>query len=684
MSVPADNPIQDARDDSLGREVGAKVFAGQVLALDVSEGVVVGVLGAWGSGKSSFVNLARDEFAAAADVLDFNPWMFSGAEQLVESFFTELAAQLKLRPGLAEIGDDLADYGEAFAGLGWVPLAGPWIERGRGSAKLLAKLLSRKREGTGGRRKKLSAALAGLERPIVVVLDDIDRLSTGEIRDVFRLVRLTASFPNIVYLLAFDRSRVETALAEQGVPGRDYLEKILQVAIDLPAVPPEVLNRQIFAALDGALANASNPGEIDEEVWPDVFMEIIRPLIRNMRDVRRYAAAVHGTVDALGAQVALADLLALEAIRVFLPDVFAQLQVSVGGLCTPSERGIGSGRDESSDAKESIERLLEVAGERNDVVRALIMRLFPFARRHVEDNNYGPDWLNRFLRESRVAHEAILRLYLERVAGDQLTNFYDAQRAWKLMADRAAFDAFLRGLDPERQEDVIEALETYEDEYQPEHVVPASIVLSNLVPDLPERPRGMLSLDTRMVVGRVIYRLVRSLQDKDAVEAATKEILPELSTQSAKWELITDVGYREGAGHELVSEDAATAFEAQWREEVRSSSAEELAKEHDLVRVLIFAMQDAGGEEPVLEVPLDPRVTRCLLAGAKSEARSQTMGTRAVRREQRLSWETLVKIYGEEATLEQRIEELQASDVELEDDLRELVDKYVGGWRPED
>ncbi len=239
MSVPADNPIQDARDDSLGREVGAKVFAGQVLALDVSEGVVVGVLGAWGSGKSSFVNLARDEFAAAADVLDFNPWMFSGAEQLVESFFTELAAQLKLRPGLAEIGDDLADYGEAFAGLGWVPLAGPWIERGRGSAKLLAKLLSRKREGTGGRRKKLSAALAGLERPIVVVLDDIDRLSTGEIRDVFRLVRLTASFPNIVYLLAFDRSRVETALAEQGVPGRDYLEKILQVAIDLPAVPPD-------------------------------------------------------------------------------------------------------------------------------------------------------------------------------------------------------------------------------------------------------------------------------------------------------------------------------------------------------------------------------------------------------------------------------------------------------------
>ena len=31
---------------------------------------------------------------------------------------------------------------------------------------------------------------------------------------------------------------------------------------------------------------------VDESVWPDVFFEIVRPLIGNMRDVRRYAAAI--------------------------------------------------------------------------------------------------------------------------------------------------------------------------------------------------------------------------------------------------------------------------------------------------------------------------------------------------------------------------------------------------------
>jgi len=255
-----------------------------VLSLDAAEGLVVGVLGPWGSGKTSFVNLARGDFANAdVPVLDFNPLMFSGAEQLVESFFVEIAAQLKLRPGLAGLADDLADYGEAFSGLTWLPMVGPWIDRGRGAAKILSKLLSRRREGIGGRRAKLENALADLERPILVVLDDIDRLSTSEIRDIFKLVRLTASFPNIIYILAFDRGRVEKALGEEGIPGRDYLEKILQVAIDLPAVPSETLNRQVFAAIDGALAQIDNRGPFDEQAWPDVFMEVIHPLVRNMR-----------------------------------------------------------------------------------------------------------------------------------------------------------------------------------------------------------------------------------------------------------------------------------------------------------------------------------------------------------------------------------------------------------------
>ena len=82
LMVTADNPIRRLEDDAIGRAPAARSFARQVLELDASEGVVVGVLGAWGSGKTSFIYLARSEFdQAGVPILDFNPWMFSGAMQ---------------------------------------------------------------------------------------------------------------------------------------------------------------------------------------------------------------------------------------------------------------------------------------------------------------------------------------------------------------------------------------------------------------------------------------------------------------------------------------------------------------------------------------------------------------------------------------------------------------------------
>jgi predicted KAP-like P-loop ATPase len=400
-SLAADNPVRQLSDDKLGRTSAAKSFALNVLRLDTSEGVVVGVLGAWGSGKTSFINLARPTFEEdGVPVLDFNPWMFSGAEQLVQSFFSELSAQLKLKPGLVEVGKGLEEYGEMFSGLAWVPIVGPWIERGQDLAKLIENLLQRKKEGVGSQRAKVDKALRALNKPIVVVLDDIDRLNTSEIRDIFRLVRLTANFPNLIYVLAFDRKRVEDALSEEGIPGRAYLEKILQIGFDLPTVPEHVLNQQIFAEIDAALEGIPNAGSFDSNAWPDVFVEVIRPLISNMRDVRRYVAAISGTVSSLEGQIALVDVLALEAVRVFLPDVFQRFPASVSGLTTTSDIGYGGGREQVH-LKQEIDDLIDAAGNRAAVVRAMIQRLFMAAQRHVGGSHFGvgiPDQRDRSFR----------------------------------------------------------------------------------------------------------------------------------------------------------------------------------------------------------------------------------------------------------------------------------------------
>jgi hypothetical protein len=608
--------------------------------------------------------------------------MFSGAEQLVESFFVELASQLRLKPGLAEIGKDLEDYGETFSGLAWLPLVGPWVERGRAASKLFARILQRRKEGVGGRRQKLEAALQALDKPLVVVLDDIDRLTTSEIRDIFKLIRLTANFPNVIYLAAFDRKRVEDALAEHGIPGRDYLEKILQVGVDLPALPDSVLHRQVFKAIDGAIEGVEPEAPFSETIWPDVYMDVIRPLLRNMRDVRRYAAAVHGTVVDLGGQIELVDVLAVEAIRVFLPDVFNLMPRAVDGLTTTSGISYG-GRGDRPHLKEQVEGLIGAAGPHRDVVKAMIERLLPVAQRHVGGSHFGAEWRKGWLRERRVAHEDVLRLYLERVVGEGLQSFVDAESAWALMMDRQGLEDLLRSLDRDRLQDVIASLETYEDQFSEAHAIPSITVLLNLLPDLPERRRGMFDLDTRIVVARVVYRLLKASPDEAAVESVVRQVLPELSTLSAKLELISVVGHRGGRGEKLVAEAVASQLEQSWRAEVRAASVDHLIAEPELLTTLYSTHREAEPGEDLLSIEDDPRLTAAILTSAQSESRIQAMGSRAVGRSPRLAWDMLVDIYGDEATLKTRLNELRQSDVEVNMDLMSLADKYVSGWRPD-
>lgn len=681
--IPADNPIEDEASDRLGRGRMARAFADDVLSLDASEGLVVGVLGAWGSGKTSFVNLARPRFAELdVPVLDFNPWMFSGAEQLVGSFFIELSAQLKLRTDLASIGKDFEEYGEAFSGLGWLPFVGPWIERARGMGKLVSELLKRRKQGVGAQREKVRASMAKLDRPIVVVLDDIDRLTTDEIRDIFKVVRLTANFPNLVYLVAFDRVRVETALTEVNIPGRDYLEKMLQLAVDLPAVPDQVLTRELLESIDSALRDVENAGPFNEQAWPDVLMEVIRPLVKNLRDVRRYVAAVHGTVRQLDGQVALVDVLALEAVRVFLPDVFDELRRSVQGLTTPARSSVyGS---DPGQLKAQIDRILGASGDRDAVGKSLIQQLFPAAARHIGGSHYGEDWMRTWLKERRVAHRDLLALYLERVTGDGLQAFNMAERAWAVMSDRHELEVVLRGVPIDEVQDVVAALESYEDDFTPAHVVSGAVVLLNLLAEAPERPQGMLDFGTAMVFSRVVYRLLKSLPDEAAVEAAVAAILPDVPSLSSQLELISDVGHRENRGHKLATAAGAAQLERAWRDRVRAAPAEHLADEKELTKVLWLTVREAEPGEPALVIDPTPAVTAALLRSARSEARSQSLGSRAVRRESRLWWDGLIEIYGDETMLGERVAALRAAGLPDHDGVIDLAERYLDGWRPKD
>ena len=153
--LPVDNPISTSEQDVLGRATIARDFARSVRELNSSQGVVVGVLGAWGHGKSSFVNLMREQFAAEPElpVVEFNPWVFSGDQQLTDVFFREIAAELRLtdQSKFGIIAERLDKYGDVLSPLALVPWFGGWFDRSFRATRTAAKWWNeRKTAGSRG------------------------------------------------------------------------------------------------------------------------------------------------------------------------------------------------------------------------------------------------------------------------------------------------------------------------------------------------------------------------------------------------------------------------------------------------------------------------------------------------------------------------------------------------------
>ena len=655
--IPVDNPIRKREQDLLGRTSTAQAFVRHVLALDASQGIVIGVFGPWGSGKTSFLNLARQDLEQEdVPILEFNPWLFSGTEQLINRFLAELSAELKVSGRkLRKAGKAIAAYGNALQGKVGISL------------RLIAIFLRRRYGTIDSRRAKVCAALKKSNKPIAVVLDDVDRLSTIEIRDIFKFVRLTASFPNVIYIVACDRLRVEQALEQEITrQGRDYLEKIVQLNFNLPESPKETLQDELSAAIDGALSEIGCTSKIDDQVWADVYPEIILPLIRNIRDVRRYAASAREAISSLHRQVALADVLALEAVRLFLPDVFKNLSPLVSSLTVASlartierhkESQIARVTGADRPTKEQFQALVGAAGSETGehVVSALLRRLFPTfqftdaERKAAEQNVSEPHLLAR----RRVAHESILRLYLERVVDGDLRAFQDAVSAFEQMTDLNAFEEFMASIDPFRLEAVIRRIGDFNSQFRLNHIEVGTTGILNLGPRL---PRTATDHNARSGLTSVVQLLMETLDSTEAIASMVRRVLPQLKTLSSKWILVRAVTFQPKTSANFVSKEDSDSLSTAVGNAIRSANVDDLIEERNPAKLLRFA-QMTESEFP-LHISESPGLTYVILRDSLTESGSSALRSRARRVTSGVHWNLLTEIYGTGETVRARIESL--------------------------
>ena len=700
-----DAPIRSSAEDDLGRAPVAHAFARSILELDASQGLVVAVMGPWGHGKSSFINLMREEFEGipkesdptpeesktrrALTVIDFNPWMFSGSDQLVDFFFTQIGAELKVKneSRLGKIADWLGQYaGILKPAAKLIPLP---------DASAVGEVIAAGISGLAGTtsadrsvqkvKDDITEALSKLEKPIVVVIDDIDRLTKIEIREVFKLVRLTASFPNIIYLLAFDRERVEQALSEDGISGRAYLEKIVLMSFDVPQASEKLLRSRAIAELGRVLSPVTN-ATLDEHRWTSAYSEVIEPLLSNIRDVTRYAISAKQTIKDLGDQVDLVDLLAMEALRVFRPEIFQRLPalrneltgagVIAGGAGKRTREGIeelfkDSGDEGNSSAIESL--LNEFPG--NETVVALLAYVFPASQ-----HDHMSEELNTWRTERRMAHIDFLNLYFDRVMPDSLVAFRYSEYAVNLLNDRTSLKKYLAELPPETLEDVIDGLASYEAKFTDDMVIPGSITLLNLIDTISKKKRRiLLDIAGGFAVRHVVIALLHRVDKEEEREKFVSQIFEGLETYSSKLYLIDTIRSSNLGEKELVSETFAEQIYSNFVQTLQNTPPNKPSREWNAGRIY-YEVGINTGKTP-LSPGNDPNLLRAVLYSLRFTTLPQSLDPLQDQSKDRLDWDNLVKLFGSEDKVRTALVNIR--DELGDDEVLRLADRYLQGWEPD-
>jgi predicted KAP-like P-loop ATPase len=390
---PAENDYFSTR----GR-LASKV-AKSLLSANLDDGFVFGLSGAWGSGKTSFINFLKKSLRKKAYIVEISPWKLSDIkgnnfeENLTSLFFSQVKFALPwhkqlffdfaIRPyilflkqkaaGVERffipfftftsicicallISDNLRELVSSLLLLedfSQLPFLMDIIEKNEKtisnldwfnahsslsisftivlSAVLLWLYFQTKDISADKKFKNIAKRFKSLRKPLVVIIDDLDRLQTSEIISIFQLVKNVGQLPNVIYILAFDKEIVVKNIAEiQNCDGDAYLEKIVQYCIDLPLLQNYEISDFFFKKIKDELEDSDNLGW-NYERYKDLSVNCLRHYLKTPRNAIQLANSFQVNHEMMRGQVNVIDFLAIETLRLFEYKVWDKIRTIKDG-----------------------------------------------------------------------------------------------------------------------------------------------------------------------------------------------------------------------------------------------------------------------------------------------------------------------------------------------------------------
>lgn len=316
-----DNSIEREKEDVFSLKGEAQKIAKEIRARNRAKTCSIAITAPWGGGKSSFLNLIReqineDEF----EIVHFVPRDSKSVQTIQEDFFSMIACVLaKYDSRCSHI---MKDY---MASLQLID-----------NRSIVERLLSLYRIWDKDSLKdSIKESFADLKKRVLVIIDDFDRLSKEEILEVLKLIDGNAAFTNLIFLTAYDKEQVNRVLGDTyQTPDACFVDKFFDVEFAIPFRKYEVISDYIKTTLCKQLAANDSEGENIRRVITDQT-SIFEEYIPTLRDAKRYINQVVLDFETIRGEVFVSDFLLLQLVKYRYPElykgIFKQKYLETGG-----------------------------------------------------------------------------------------------------------------------------------------------------------------------------------------------------------------------------------------------------------------------------------------------------------------------------------------------------------------
>ncbi|EGD47536.1 KAP P-loop domain protein [Ruminiclostridium papyrosolvens DSM 2782] len=244
----SDKEINNKNDDKFMFNDKAESFAESIYNHGLPDSLVFGIDAPWGTGKSSFINLCKEywkgKYISQIIVYNFEPLRYENREDLLRIFIDGLVKEIKKQVFVPELGSLLSKYAKMLKNT-----------KPSFSYSGLRFDLSIENESIDDVFKKLEEALLHIDKKVIIIIDDLDRLDFLEIQEILFVVKKSFMLPNISYVLCYDTENIAARGRKNFNTEKisEFLEKFVNMKISL-YLDKKLLLKDFIENKDSSLA----------------------------------------------------------------------------------------------------------------------------------------------------------------------------------------------------------------------------------------------------------------------------------------------------------------------------------------------------------------------------------------------------------------------------------------------